>query len=128
MKTWLSIFATLVVVLCVIGITALTGAGDAVPTILPTVALGAFAGAYALVSLPTWGDLAVGVFIIAAIVVLSLLHDVIPTSLGELLVVALAGHLALSVPDAPATVTVLPAPAAPKVAAPAAPTVMIGGQ
>lgn len=135
MKTWLSIFATIVVVLCVAGIASLTAAGDVVPAILPTVALGAFAGGYALLAVPTWGDLAIAVLIVAAIVVLSFLHDAIPTSLPELLAVALAGHFALEVPDTPAPPAPAPESEVVKVTVPAGTkvssgesAVMIGGQ
>lgn len=136
MKLWLSIFGTILVLFCVSGITSLTAAGDVVPAILPTVALGAFAGSYALLSVPTVGDLAVALIIIAAIVVLSLLHDAIPISLSELLVVALAGHFALTLPDPPAAVSTTPlartiagagTAAVPPPAA-SAPAPMIGGQ
>lgn len=137
MKLLLSFAATLIVVFCVAAIVALVAFGHVVPTVIPAVALGALAGTYALLVVPSWGELVVVLAVVVGLFILALLSKTIPASLTELLVVALTGHFALSlpaplvvssaaaVPAAAKVVEVVRAPA--PVAATAADPPMIGG-
>lgn len=127
-KLWLHIAATIFVTACIIGITATAAYGDTTPPILAIAALSALAGSFALISVPNLGIVIVAIISIAAVILLSLLHVAVPTSITEILVVAVTGHFALTLPNPPVvtTTTSVAMTATPIATAPASST--IGGQ
>lgn len=111
MKALLSSLALAIVVGCVAAIAVVSGLHHAVPVVIPTVALGALTGQFALLAVPSFGPVLVASACIVAISVLASLGIPVPETITGLLVAAVTGHFALQLPTTTASVAQVPATA-----------------
>ncbi len=108
MKALLSSLALAIVVGCVAAIAVVSGLHHAVPVVIPTVALGALTGQFALLAVPSFGPVLVASACIVRDLGPRLARDPVPETITGLLVAAVTGHFALQLPTTTASVARVP--------------------